>query len=58
MSLRPLCLLSVLRRIPQQLRPRRDVFLLWPVSHPSHPAVPLVEEIHHTVTAGGFISIE
>lgn len=51
----PLCLVSVLRCLPKQLRPRRDVFLLRPLSHPSHAAVPLVEEVHHTVPAGGFI---
>lgn len=46
-TLRPL----VLRCLPKQLRPRRDVFLLRPLSHPSHAAVPLVEEVHHTVPA-------
>lgn len=51
----PLCLVSVLRCLPKQLCPRRDVFLLRPLSHPSHTAVPLVEEVHHTVPAGGFI---
>lgn len=50
-----LYLVSVLRPRPQQLRPRRDVLLLRPLSHPSHAALPVVEEAHHTVTAGGFI---
>lgn len=50
-----LYLVSVLRPRPQQLRPRRDVLLLRPLGHPGHAALPVVEEAHHTVTAGGFI---
>lgn len=42
----------VLRSLPEQLRPCCNVFLLWPLSHPSHAALPLVEEVHHTVSAG------
>lgn len=49
-----LCLVSLLWRRHKLLRPRCDVFLLRPLSHPSHSAVPLVEEVHHAVTAGGF----
>lgn len=51
-TLRPL----ILWRLPKQLRPRRYVFLLRPVSHPSHPAIPLVEEVHHTVSADPVLS--
>lgn len=45
---------SVLRSRPEQLRSCRDVLVLRPLSHPSYAALPLVEEAHHTVTAGGF----
>lgn len=46
---------SVLRPHPQLLRARGDVFLLRPLGHPGHAALPVVEEAHHAATAGGFI---
>lgn len=49
-----LCLFSVLWRFGEQLRPCGDVFVLRAVGHPGPAALPLVEEVHHTVTAGGF----
>lgn len=47
-------LLSVLRPLAELLRPRRDVLVLRPLSHPVHAALPLVEEAHHAAATGGF----
>lgn len=51
LALRPL---SFLRPLSQLLRPRRDVLVLRPLSHPVHAALPLVEEAHHAAATGGF----
>lgn len=47
---------SVLRPHAELLRARGDVFLLRPLGHPGRAALPLVEEAHHAVTAGGFVT--
>lgn len=57
MTICPFFMTSVLWRSHQLLRPRCDVFLLWSISHPRTKTLPLVEEIHHTVTAGEFPSV-